>query len=63
LRQADLLDPADIPSRLDQLDLYLGQVCAVAAISKMQLDYWTTKAASRRMARSSARTTCTRSSS
>ena len=44
LRQADLLDPVDIPSRLDQLDLYLGQVCAVAGISKMQLDYWTTKA-------------------
>ena len=44
MRQADLLEPVDIPSRLDQLDLYLGQVCAVAGISKMQLDYWTTKA-------------------
>ena len=44
MHQADLLDPVDIPSRLDQLDLYLGQVCAVAGISKMQLDYWTTKA-------------------
>ena len=44
VHQADLLDPVDIPSRLDQLDLYLGQVCAVAGISKMQLDYWTNKA-------------------
>jgi DNA-binding transcriptional MerR regulator len=44
VHQADLLDPVDIPARLDQLDLYLGQVCAVAGISKMQLDYWTTKA-------------------
>jgi MerR family transcriptional regulator, global nitrogen regulator len=44
MRKSDLLDPVDISSRLDQLDLYLGQVCAVAGISKMQLDYWTTKA-------------------
>ena len=44
MRQADLLEPVDIPARLDQLDLYLGQVCAVAGISKMQLDYWTNKA-------------------
>ena len=44
MNNADLLDPVDIPSRLDQLDLYLSQVCAVAGISKMQLDYWTTKA-------------------
>ena len=29
---------------LPQLELYLGQVCAVAGITKMQLDYWTTKA-------------------
>ena len=44
MHKADLLDPVDIPARLDQLDLYLGQVCAVAGVSKMQLDYWTTKA-------------------
>ena len=29
---------------LGTLELYLGQVCRVAGISKMQLDYWTTKA-------------------
>jgi DNA-binding transcriptional MerR regulator len=26
------------------MELYLGQVCAIAGISKMQLDYWTNKA-------------------
>ena len=44
MHNADLLDPVDIPARLDHLDLYLGQVCAVSGISKMQLDYWTAKA-------------------
>ena len=29
---------------LDKIELYLGQVCAIAGISKMQLDYWTNKA-------------------
>jgi DNA-binding transcriptional MerR regulator len=43
-RQVDLLEPVDITERLPQLELYLSQVCAVAGISKMQLDYWTTKA-------------------
>jgi DNA-binding transcriptional MerR regulator len=44
MRQVDLLEPVDITDRLPQLELYLSQVCAVAGISKMQLDYWTTKA-------------------
>jgi DNA-binding transcriptional MerR regulator len=26
------------------VELYLGQVCQIAGISKMQLDYWTNKA-------------------
>ena len=29
---------------LDKVELYLGQVCQIAGISKMQLDYWTNKA-------------------
>lgn len=29
---------------LRRLELTLGQVCRVAGVSKMQLDYWTTKA-------------------
>ena len=44
MRQVDLLEPVDLEGRLDHLELYLGQVCAVAGITKMQLDYWTTKA-------------------
>ena len=42
--QVDLLEPIDLASHLDKLELYLGQVCRVAGISKMQLDYWTQKA-------------------
>jgi DNA-binding transcriptional MerR regulator len=44
MRQVDLLEPVDITERLPRLELYLSQVCSVAGISKMQLDYWTTKA-------------------
>ena len=43
-RQVDLLDPIDLSEHLDKVELYLGQVCQIAGISKMQLDYWTTKA-------------------
>jgi DNA-binding transcriptional MerR regulator len=38
------LEPVDIPGRLDRIELYLSQVCRLAGISKMQLDYWTNKA-------------------
>jgi len=38
------LEPVDLASRLDDLELYLSQVCRLAGISKMQLDYWTNKA-------------------
>jgi DNA-binding transcriptional MerR regulator len=43
-RHVDLLEPVDLTKHLDELELTLGQVCRVAGISKMQLDYWTTKA-------------------
>ena len=43
-RQVDLLEPIDLSEYLDRIELYLGQVCQVAGISKMQLDYWTNKA-------------------
>lgn len=43
-RNVDLLEPVDIAQHLEKIELYLGQVCAVAGISKMQLDYWTNKA-------------------
>jgi DNA-binding transcriptional MerR regulator len=42
--QVDLLEPIDMTEHLDKIELYLGQVCAIAGISKMQLDYWTNKA-------------------
>ena len=44
MRQVDLLEPVSLDDRLPMLELYLGQVCSLAGISKMQLDYWTTKA-------------------
>jgi DNA-binding transcriptional MerR regulator len=44
MRQVDLLEPVSLADRLPQLELYLSQVCSVAGISKMQLDYWTNKA-------------------
>ena len=42
--QVDLLEPVNLADHLDKLELYLGQVCQLAGISKMQLDYWTNKA-------------------
>ena len=43
-KQVDLLEPVDLAEHLDKVELYLGQVCRLAGISKMQLDYWTNKA-------------------
>src|SRR5215203_1674292 len=40
----DVLEPIDLSAHLDKVELYLGQVCRLAGISKMQLDYWTNKA-------------------
>jgi DNA-binding transcriptional MerR regulator len=38
------LRPVDLTEHLNRLELTLGQVCRIAEISKMQLDYWTLKA-------------------
>src|SRR5256886_13918147 len=43
-RNVDLLEPIDLAQHLGKVELYLGQVCQIAGISKMQLDYWTNKA-------------------
>jgi DNA-binding transcriptional MerR regulator len=43
-KHVDLLEPIDLADHLDKVELYLGQVCRLAGISKMQLDYWTNKA-------------------
>ena len=40
----DFLEPVDLVEHLGKVELYLGQVCQIAGISKMQLDYWTNKA-------------------
>jgi hypothetical protein len=39
-----VLEPIDMASHFDKIELYLSQVCRLAGISKMQLDYWTNKA-------------------
>ena len=43
-RQLELLEPINLSEHLNKMELYLGQVCQIAGISKMQLDYWTNKA-------------------
>ena len=43
-KNVELLEPIDMAEHLGKIELYLGQVCAIAGISKMQLDYWTNKA-------------------
>lgn len=36
--------PINLNAEIADVGLYLGQVCQIAGISKMQLNYWTTKA-------------------
>jgi DNA-binding transcriptional MerR regulator len=43
-RAETVLEPVDLTAYVGRLELYLGQVCRLAGISKMQLDYWTNKA-------------------
>jgi DNA-binding transcriptional MerR regulator len=43
-KHIELLEPIDLAEHLGKVELYLGQVCRLAGISKMQLDYWTNKA-------------------
>jgi DNA-binding transcriptional MerR regulator len=38
------LRPLDMSEHLDKLELTLGQVCRIAGVTKMQLDYWTLRA-------------------
>ena len=42
--ELNILEPIDLSDHLEKMELYLGQVCQIAGISKMQLDYWTNKA-------------------
>ena len=43
-KHVEVLEPVDLAEHLTKIELYLGQVCRLAGISKMQLDYWTNKA-------------------
>ena len=43
-KQIDVLEPINLSEHLEKVELYLGLVCQIAGISKMQLDYWTNKA-------------------
>ena len=43
-KHVDVLEPVDLAEHIAKIELYLGQVCRLAGISKMQLDYWTNKA-------------------
>ena len=38
------LEPVDIAANLGKVGLYLNQVCQIAGVSRVQLDYWTDKA-------------------
>ena len=38
------LEPVDLVRHLGRVGLYLNQVCQIAGVSRVQLDYWTDKA-------------------
>jgi DNA-binding transcriptional MerR regulator len=40
-RQAELLESVSVADRVVDLEFTVGQVCKIAGITKMQLDYWT----------------------
>jgi DNA-binding transcriptional MerR regulator len=44
MRPSDLLTPVSVADRVGVLQFTVGQVCRLAGISKMQLDYWTERA-------------------
>jgi DNA-binding transcriptional MerR regulator len=43
LRQAELLEDVSVADRVGDLEFTVGQVCKIAGITKMQLDYWTAR--------------------
>jgi DNA-binding transcriptional MerR regulator len=44
-RQVDLLEDVSVAERVTDLEFTVGQVCRIAGITKMQLDYWTQRGA------------------
>ena len=47
MKQADLLEPVCVADHLDDVVFSVWQVCRLAGITKMQLNYWTDRAAIR----------------
>jgi DNA-binding transcriptional MerR regulator len=41
--QSDLLEAVSVADRVGALQFTVGQVCRMAGITKMQLDYWTVR--------------------
>ncbi len=41
VKQSDLLEAVSVADRVGELQFTVGQVCRMAGITKMQLDYWT----------------------
>ncbi len=42
-KQSDLLEAVSVADRIEDLEFTVGQVCRIASITKMQLDYWTVR--------------------
>ncbi len=42
-RQSELLEDVSVADRVVDLEFTVGQVCKIAGITKMQLDYWTVR--------------------
>ena len=40
-KQVDVLEPIDMAEHLDKIELYLGQVCAIAGISPARASFAT----------------------
>ena len=43
VKQSDLLEAVSVADRVGELQFTVGQVCRMAGITKMQLDYWTVR--------------------
>ena len=41
--KSDLLEDVSVADRVVDLEFTVGQVCKIAGITKMQLDYWTVR--------------------
>jgi DNA-binding transcriptional MerR regulator len=44
MKQMDLLEPVRVADHLEEVEFGVWQVCRLAGITKMQLNYWTDRA-------------------